>query len=68
MNEKKYSWGGTKLTIEELREVDPMAAADIEYETPKPLETKSERKISDLLLIWIGIWIGGTVVALYLKG
>ena len=68
MSDKKYSWGGTKISIEELREVDPMAASNIEYETPKPPETKSERKISDLLLIWLGIWIGGTVVALYLKG
>lgn len=68
MAEKKYSWGGTKLTLEELRKVDPMAASNIDDSTPLPKESKSDRRTSELLILWMGIWLGGVVIYLLVKG
>ena len=67
MDEKKYPWGGTLLTIEELRKVDPMAASNIDAYTPPPKESKADRNTSDWLLIWLGIWVGGVIVYLLVK-
>ncbi|MDP2367007.1 hypothetical protein [Rhodoferax sp.] len=68
MAEKKYEWGGTRLTLEELRAVDPMAASEIESETARPTESKSDRTASEIAILVLGVWIGGVIVALFLKG
>lgn len=67
MTEKKYAWGRAHLTLEELRKVDPMAASNIDAYTPPPKESKSDRLTGELLILWVGICLGGTVIYLLVK-
>ncbi len=66
MTEKKFGYGAVNLTRSQLKEIDPMAESLID-DDPKPIPTKGEKAFSDLLLIWLGIWIGGLVVYFFLK-
>lgn len=67
MTEKKYAWGQVYLTLEELRKVDPMAASNIDDYTPPPKESKSDKLTNELIILWLGICLGGTVIYLLVK-
>ncbi len=67
MTQKTYDYGGRRVTLEQLRELDPMTASNIEDESPPQKESKSDRMTSDLLVLWLGLFFGGVVVWMFLK-
>ena len=64
---KKYGYGSTRLSLEQLRAVDPMAASNIEAEIPPPKQSKSDKLFSELLILFYGAWLGGLLVYGYMK-